>query len=250
MFEVYSDFADVYDELMDNVPYDEWYSYLHTILLDNNIKNGVVVDLGCGTGAITERLAKYGYEAIGVDNSTSMLNIANDKKHENDLDILYINQDMRELELGLNASAIVSICDSINYILDDEDLLTVFKLVKKHLADDGLFVFDFNTKHYYKDIVNNATIAEDREDISFIWDNYYDEENDINELALSLFMKIPESNDLYRKHEEMHLQRGYTLEEIKNLINLSGLKLIACRKAFTSENATEDNERIYIIAKK
>ena len=250
MFEVYSDFADVYDELMDNVPYDEWYSYLHKILLDNNIKNGVVVDLGCGTGAITERLAKSGYNAIGIDNSISMLNIANDKKLENDLDILYINQDMRELELGLNASAIVSICDSINYILDDEDLLTVFKLVNEHLADDGLFIFDFNTRHYYKDIVNNATIAEDREDISFIWDNFYDEENDINELALSLFIKIPENEDLYRKHEEMHLQRGYTLEEIKNLINLSGLTPVACHKAFTNENATEDNERIYIIARK
>lgn len=248
MFESYSDFANVYDELMDNVPYDDWFEYLHKLLTEYNINSGIIADLGCGTGAITERLAKAGYDMIGVDYSVSMLNIANDKKIENGLDILYLNQDMRELELFGTASAIVSICDSINYILEDEDLVEVFKRVNNYLDPNGLFIFDFNTRHYYKDIVNSSTIAEDREDISFIWDNYYDEDNDINELSLSLFIKASDDEPLYRKHEELHLQRGYTLYEIKELLNEAGLTLVAAYNAFTKEEATENNERIYIIA--
>ena len=132
-------------------------------------------------------------------------------------------------------------------------MLTVFKLVNNYLDPKGLFIFDFNTRHYYKDIVADSTIAEDRDDISFIWDNYYDDETDINELALSLFIKehrSDNSNDnLYRKYEELHIQKGYTLSEIKGLINASGLEYITAYDAFTDNPADENCERIYIIAR-
>ncbi|MBQ9609699.1 MAG: class I SAM-dependent methyltransferase [Lachnospiraceae bacterium] len=247
MTEAYSDFAAVYDTLMDNIPYDEWFSYLHELLTEYGINSGIITELGCGTGSITERLAKSGYDMIGIDNSPSMLDIAESKKSDNNSSSLYLCQDMREFELYGTVAACISICDSINYITESDELLTVFKLVNNYLDPKGIFIFDFNTKHYYRDIVADATIAEDREDISFIWDNYYDDENDINELSLNIFVK--ENDNLYRKYEELHLQKGYTLSEIKELIEKSGLKFVAAYDAFTKTPADDNCERIYIIAR-
>ncbi len=249
MSEAYSDFASVYDELMDNIPYEEWFIYLKGLLHEYNIDNGIIAELGCGTGNITELMAKSGYDMIGIDYSTSMLDIANEKKATNSSSSLYLCQDMREFELYGTVAAVVSLCDSINYITEPDDLLQVFKLVNNYLDPKGLFIFDFHPRHYYKDMVADTTIAEDRDNISFIWDNYYDEDENINELYLSLFIKENDTDDLYRKHEEVHLQKGYTLEEMKELVQDSGLELVQAYDAFTHNEATEDCERIYIIAR-
>lgn len=257
MQEAYSNFAACYDELMDNIPYDEWFTYLHSLLKEYKIEDGIVAELGCGTGTITELMAKSGYDMIGIDNSDAMLDIANEKKSVNGSNSLYLLQDMREFELYGTVKAVISLCDSVNYITDSDDLLQVFKLVNNYLDPKGIFIFDFHPRYYYKEIVADATIAEDRDDISFIWDNYYDEDEDINELALSLFVKeTPEGSNtinsdscLYRKYQELHLQRGYTLSQIKELVSQSGLELIAAYDAFTKSEATEDCERIYIIAR-
>lgn len=253
MQEAYSNFAACYDQLMDNIPYDEWFSYLHGLLKEYKIEDGIVVELGCGTGNITELMAKAGYDMIGIDNSDAMLDIANEKKAENGSSSLYLLQDMREFELYGTVKAVVSLCDSLNYITESEDLLQVFKLVNNYLDPKGIFIFDFHPRYYYKKIVADATIAEDRDDISFIWDNFYDDEENINELALSLFVKESESNGddagIFRKYEELHLQRGYTLQEMKALIAASGMELVAAYDAFTHDEASEECERIYIIAR-
>lgn len=249
MTEAYSNFAAVYDQLMDNIPYEEWFCYLHKLLKEYNINDGIIAELGCGTGNITELMANAGYDMIGIDNSDAMLDIANEKKTENDSNSLYLLQDMREFELYGTVKAVISLCDSVNYITDSDDLLQVFRLVNNYLDPKGIFIFDFHPRYYYKEIVADATIAEDRDDISFIWDNFYDEDQDINELALSLFIKENSRDDLFRKHQELHLQRGYTLAEMKELITKSGLDLIAAYNAFTKDDAKEECERIYIIAR-
>ena len=251
MAEAYSNFAAVYDALMDNIPYDAWADYLHSLLVEYDISSGILAELGCGTGNITERMADFGYDMIGIDNSPSMLDIANEKREQNHSSSLYLCQDMREFELYGTVAAIVSLCDSVNYITEPEELTHVFSLVNNYLDPDGLFIFDFHTEHYYRDVVAEATIAEDRDDISFIWDNYYDEEEAINELALSLFVKEPSDSDdnLFRKYEELHVQKGYTLKQMKQMVADSGLTLLAAYDAFTHEPADEECERIYIIAK-
>ncbi|MBD5097751.1 MAG: class I SAM-dependent methyltransferase [Lachnospiraceae bacterium] len=254
MSEAYSDFALVYDRLMDNIPYDEWFNYISLLLEEFNIQSGIIAELGCGTGNITERLATAGYDMIGIDSSPAMLDIAQKKRGANGSSTLYLNQDMREFELYGTVSAIISVCDSVNYILDKKELTEVFRLVNNYLDPKGIFIFDFNTRHYYLDIVADATIAEDREDISFIWDNLYDAETNINELYLSLFIKDNNINyksneNLYRKYEECHLQKGYTLDEMITIVKASGLELVGAYDAFTKNPATESSERIYIIAR-
>ncbi len=113
---------------------------------------------------MTEELASYGYDMIGVDNSEEMLEIAMDKKEKSGHDILYLLQDMRKFELYGTVKAIVSVCDCINYITEEEELEQVFRLVNNYLDPGGIFIFDFNTEYKYKEILGDETIAEEREE--------------------------------------------------------------------------------------
>lgn len=246
----YESFARVYDLFMDNIPYEEWSEYLAGLLREYGIEDGLVLELGCGTGNVTRFLAARGYDMIGVDNAPDMLEIAMEKKAEENQDILYLLQDMREFELYGTVRAAVSVCDSMNYITAPEELLSVFQLVNNYLDPGGIFIFDLNTPYKYREILGEQTIAEDREDASFIWDNFFDEEEGINEYDLSLF--IPEEHEgeiLYRKYEEIHYQKAYELEEIRRLLAEAGLEYLAAYDAFSHEPVREDSERIYIIAR-
>lgn len=242
--EAYSSFAQVYDLFMDNVPYEEWCGYIRELLQEYGIYDGLVLDLGCGTGKLTRLLAEAGYDMIGVDNSAEMLAIAREQGFEQ---ILYLLQDMRSFELYGTVRAVVSICDSMNYILEEEELLAVFRLVNNYLDPSGLFIFDLNTVYKYRELLGETTISENREEGSFIWDNYYDEESGINEYDLTLFIK--EQGDLYRRYEEIHYQRAYELDTVSRLLREAGMELVAAYDAFTREPVKADSERIYVIAR-
>lgn len=245
--DAYTSFARVYDTFMDNIPYEEWAVYLTGLLNEYGVNDGLVLDLGCGTGNMTELLAKEGYDMIGVDNAEEMLEIAMEKREKSGHDILYLLQDMREFELYGTVRAVVSVCDSVNYIDEEEDLTEVFRLVNNYLDPGGVFIFDFNTLYKYREILGDRTIAENREDCSFIWDNYYYEEERINEYELSIFIR--EKENLFRRYEETHFQRGYTLDEMIRMIKDSGLEFVTAYDAFTREAPKEDSERIYVISR-
>lgn len=170
-----------------------------------------------------------------------------EKREKSGHDILYLLQDMREFELYGTVRAVVSVCDSVNYIDEEEDLTEVFRLVNNYLDPGGVFIFDFNTLYKYREILGDRTIAENREDCSFIWDNYYYEEERINEYELSIFIR--EKENLFRRYEETHFQRGYTLDEMIRMIKDSGLEFVTAYDAFTREAPKEDSERIYVIAR-
>ena len=249
--EAYTSFASVYDTFMDNVPYEEWGGYIHSLLCRYGVKDGLVLDLGCGTGTMTEILAGYGYDMIGVDNSGDMLELAMEKRLASGHDILYLLQDMREFELYGTVRAVVSVCDSVNYITEPEELAEVFRLVNNYLDPGGIFLFDFNTQYKYREVMGDCTIAEDRGDCSFIWDNCYYEEEKINEYDLTLFIRegSDDNGALYRKYRETHFQRGYTLEEIRELLSSAGLVFQAAYDMDTGEAAWEKSERICVIAR-
>lgn len=263
--EAYSEFAQVYDLFMDNIPYEEWCDYLVTLLKQHGVSDGLVLELGCGTGNMTEALKRRGYDMIGIDNSEEMLAeaieknmsggtenaAADDRMSEGMKDglkpALYLCQDMREFELYGTVRAIVSVCDSINYILEPEELIQVFRLVNNYLDTDGVFIFDLNTRYKYEKILGEQTIGETRENHCFIWDNYYDISSGINEYILNLFIQGEDGR--YDRYEEVHYQRAYDLEEIRQLIEVSGLRWEGAYDAFTTEPVREDSERIYIIAR-
>ena len=245
--EAYTSFARVYDTFMDNVPYKEWADYLGKILKEYGIDDGLVLDLGCGTGSMTEMLASSGYDMIGVDNAEEMLEIAMEKKVESGHDILYLLQDMQEFELYGTVRAVVSVCDSLNYITEEEELEHVFALVNNYLDPQGIFLFDMNTVYKYQTMIGNTTIAENRDEGSFIWENSYDEETGINTYELALF--IPREDGLYEKDEEVHYQRAYSLEKIKELIGKAGMELLAVYDAYTLEPPKEDSGRLTFVVR-
>lgn len=247
--EAYTDFASVYDELMDNTPYGQWCDNIVNVLGEYGINDGLVLDLGCGTGSLTQLLAAKGYDMIGVDYSEEMLNIACQKREKSGCDILYLNQDMREFELYGTVRAIVSICDSINYLLEDEDVVTCFKLVNNYLDPKGIFFFDFNTNYKYETIIGDRVIAETRDDCSFIWENFYDPEEMMNEYDLTVFVREnKEEPDTFRRFQETHFQRGYTLEEMRGFIEEAGLVFLKAYDADTLEEVTPQSQRIYCVA--
>ena len=240
----YENFARVYDELMDNVPYEEWAQFILNLLQDRKITEGLVLELGCGTGKLMTLLGKVGFDMIGVDNSVEMLQIAKEKTSQ---DFLYLLQDMREFELYGTVKAVISVCDSVNYITKKEELRKVFALVNNYLDPGGLFVFDMNTIHKYRDVIGDTTIAEDREDGSFIWENSYDQEKNLNVYELALF--LPREDGLYEKCEEEHVQRAYSIETIKRMIEKAGMELVAVYDAYTRNPGDENCERLTFIAR-
>lgn len=264
--EAYTDFAMVYDTFMDETPYEQWCEFLmelfrkygaqkddtrqeNSAVMDNlRQERNTVLDLGCGTGTLTELLARRGYDMIGVDLSEEMLRIAVDKRERSGLDILYLCQDMRELELYGTVGAAVSVCDSVNYLLEEDDVVQTFRLVNNYLYPEGLFIFDFNTIYKYAEIIGDTTIAENREECSFIWENTYYEEERINEYDLTIFVR--EEGDRYRRFQETHLQRGYSLKEMRGMVEAAGLLFVDAIDADTHREVTQESERIYIVARK
>lgn len=245
--DAYTGFAAVYDMFMDNIPYGEWCTYLEGILKEYGVEDGLVLDLGCGTGKLTRLLAMDGYDMIGVDISEDMLEIAMEHQAVEGGEILYLLQDMREFELYGTVRAVVSICDSMNYLMEYEDLVQVFSLVNNYLDPKGIFAFDLNTPYKYQEILGEQTIAENREEGSFIWENYYDGEEEVNEYDLTLFIR--EDDGRFRKYEETHYQRAYSLKTIKKALEEAGMVFVEAYDAFTKEPPKADSERIYVVAR-
>ena len=243
--EVYESFARVYDSLMDDVPYREWADRILAVLKEEGIKDGLALDLGCGTGKMTRLMDQAGYDMIGLDTSLDMLQIARENSPE---DILYLLQDMREFELYGTVGAVISVCDSLNYILEEEELADVFSLVRNYLDPGGLFIFDMNTAHKYRDVMGDRVIAEDREQVSFIWYNHYEEAEERNYIDLNLFVR--EEDGRYRKFSEMHVQAGYTYEKIAGLIRQSGLTLVNAFDGYSEKPADDISQRILFVCRK
>ena len=252
--EAYAGFAQVYDLFMDNVPYDEWCAQVVQILREHGIPDGIVADLGCGTGTLTERLAAKGYDMIGIDSSGEMLEKAMEKQLAGGNEkILYLCQDMRSFELYGTCRAIVSRCDALNYILTKQDLVSVFRLVNNYLDPEGIFIFDCNTVHKYETVLSDNTIAETRDIGSFIWENSYDPETRLNEFDLTLYIleegqeDVPAEEQRFRRCTETHLQHAFTMKELKEAAREAGLLWLDCMDADTMVMPDDQTERLLVV---
>lgn len=240
----YESFAAVYDVFMDGVPYELWRDNLITILSRYGIRDGLVAELGCGTGQMTRALAQTGFDMTGIDRSCDMLGIAMEQPTEG---ILYLCQDMRELELYGTMAAMVSVCDSMNYLTKTEDLIRVFSLVNTYLDPGGIFVFDMNTCYKYETLLGDATFAENRDEGSFIWENSYDPKSGLNTYGLTLYIRQEDGS--YDRFEEEHVQRAYRLAEVQEALEQAGMEFIDCLDADTMGPWQETTERMYLIAR-
>lgn len=246
---MYEGFANVYDHVMDQIPYEEWFGKLRKYLKEHGVENGRICELACGTGIMTEKFANAGYEMIGLDMSVDMLALAKMKQEQTGTSILYLNQNMEKMELDGPVNAFISVCDSLNYLLQEEQLASLFQRIDKYLKPGGYFIFDVKTAYCYRNVIGNQTWVEQDEEVSYIWDNYFYEEQDINEYMLTIFRKQPDT-DLYERVEESHYQRAYPLDQLKTLLEEAGLTFVESFDEDMTNPVRENSERIYLIAKK
>jgi SAM-dependent methyltransferase len=230
------------------VEYSRWADYIEEIFRRYAVKPELVLDLACGTGSLTLELDKRGYDMIGIDISPEMLNRAVEKADLSEVSPLWICQDMRSFELYGTVDIIVCTMDSLNYILDMNDMRDIFRLCGNYINPGGLFIFDLNTPYKFEHVFADNLFYEIRDDVAYLWQNRYDPGNKICDFDLTIFVR--ETGDIYKRLEERQKQRAWSYEEIRSAICGSGLELADVFNALTFEKPSQTTERCFYIGKK
>lgn len=240
-------FSNAYDKLQD-ADYNAFFEYYKKVFEKFNIKPELVLDLGCGTGSITVKMAKAGFDMIGVDLSCEMLDIARQKAQDEGCDILFLNQDMTEFELYGTVDAIISSLDSINYIIEDGGLLKLFKLCNNYLNPGGIMIFDINSEYKLREVLGNNTFVSEENNIFYVWQNSFDEDTNICSFYLDFF--VENQDGLYDRFSEYQEERAYSKEEIEENVKKSGLEILGCFGDFDFSAPEKESERLFFVIKK
>ncbi len=245
--ETYKLFANYYDELMQDVNYEEWFEYTEEIFSRFNKKPKTILEMACGTGNLTYYLCKNGYNVTCFDVSSDMLAIAYNKlfKFKN---VNVLSQNMVDFNIYEKFDAVLSICDSINYITNKNDLYKTFVNVHNHLNDKGVFIFDINSYYKLKNIIGNNTFVDENDNLFYAWQNEFDEEKNLSNFYLTFFIKNKDNK--YIRFDEEHVERAYTVLEVKELLKEANFNDIVCYEDFTFNKPRDKSERIHFIAHK
>lgn len=246
---VYKQFASIYDELMKHAPYDQWTKFTEEIIKQYQIPVERIVDLGCGTGEVTIRLGKLGFDLTGIDQSNEMLTIAFNKSIEQGLNIQWLLQDIRKLSGFTDIDVFVCYCDVINYITDLDDVKEVFQRVYHSLKKNGIFIFDFHSIDYVDQFLSDKTFADVTDELTYIWECERGERKGEMFHYLTFFQKVRE---LYIRFDEVHHQRTYPLKDYQRLLENCGFQKINFYADFNLKNdfSEENSERIFGVAQK
>lgn len=245
----YRDFAFVYDELMNEVDYNGWVKYIEDIIKNENAKVQNILELACGTGNLTIPLTKKNYDIAGIDISEEMLSVAREKAEKEGVELVLLQQDIAQLDFDItNLDCVLCACDGFNYITYDDDLENVFTKTYELLKEDGIFIFDISSFYKLSTILGNNMYGENRDDIAYMWQNYFDDEENLVEMELAFFIK--DEFEKFERFEEVHQQRAYTEDEILDMLKSSGFKNIKVYGDFTFEAPKQDSQRIFFVCKK
>lgn len=245
----YERFAYVYDELMQDVPYEKWLLIVTKKLEQYHVEGKRLLDLACGTGSITIKLAQQGFDVTGADLSDEMLFIAQEKASSLGLSIPFFQQNMVELE-GLGHFDCVTIfCDSLNYLQHENDVIQTFKHVYHHLNAKGLFLFDVHSIYKMEQIFANHTFAVNDQEVSYIWNCFSGEEPYSVEHDLSFFVRDTKTG-LYDRFDEFHYQRTYLVEKYTEWLKEAGFELLEILADLEEAPLQQETERVLFVARK
>lgn len=245
----YETFSFYYDALTENVDYPARAAYLDG-LVQKYLRSGgkVMLDLACGTGTLTEEMAKCGYDMIGVDYSEGMLGQAMEKKIEQQLPIQYVCQDMRELELYSTVDATICTLDSLNHLPGFEDVETVFRKVWEFTEPGGVFLFDMNTLYKHRELLGSQVYVYETDEVYCVWENALCEDDCTVEITLDLFQLCEDGR--YRRTQEQITERAYVPEQVTASLEKIGFHVLGVYHADTEEPLRPDSERMIVIARK
>lgn len=246
MNEQYTYISQVYDQMIE-IDYSRWGNFIKNYFIENkvDIKNKSCLELACGTGNMTLELKKLGFSVTAVDISEDMLGVAEKKIRQKNYNVNFINGDMTEINFNKKFDNVFAFCDGYNYILEEDDILKSFNMVYNHLVDGGSFIFDISTKNKLINIIGNESFTLNREDLCYIWDNYY--EKDLIEMYISFFVK---EGELYRRFDEVHFQKAYEINYIKRALENIGFESVKIYNDYENLPVEESSLRAVFIAKK
>ena len=243
----YTKFARLYDSLMNrDVDYEKWADYIEN-LFDKYDKNpNLVCDLACGTGNFTLPMSKRGYEMIGVDRSFDMLSIARDKANDMGLDAMFLEQDLKNLDLFGSCDAFLCMIDGFNYILNPNSLFRIAKRIKTcFLEPDGIFIFDLSSEYKLKTYIGNNTFIHDGDEVFYAWENKFYENTKMCEMYLNFFVK---EKQRYHRFGERHLQHAYSEKEIKKIFLAAGFSKVDAYSPLSFDKPKPEDMRIVFVA--
>ena len=246
---MYSAFAGFYDELPGNISYAERANYFDSIIKEFKTEGPILLDLACGTGSLSVELSRLGYDVIGVDNSADMLSVALEKKYEAEQDILFLCQDMTELDLYGTVDTTVCALDSINHVTDPKQVREIFKGVSLFTVPGGLFLFDVNSPYKHRQVLGNNTFVYDCDSVYCVWQNEFEEETDTVHISLDFFAYDEESNS-YTRSSEQFSERSYEPQWLEALLDETGFDLLAVYGDDSREAPKEDTQRLIYVARK
>ncbi|NMB45229.1 MAG: methyltransferase domain-containing protein [Firmicutes bacterium] len=276
----YEVLAGYYDQLMDEIDYDYWCDYVLSLVEPavacqdpvtvvagrirqqsaavDQVKPLRVLDLACGTGQFAYRLRQRGLDVTAVDVSSEMLAVAEAKTRSMDLDVRFVQQDMRSLELPASYDLVLCLCDSLNYLLEPDDLAAAFHNVVRVLEPGGQFVFDINTEHKLAAVYGDNTYAADLGEYAYIWQNEYQPDTKLCYMDLTFFIPVAEIGDegeprqtgLFERIMESHVQRAFSPELVGSLLTTVGLEVLGQYDDLTLVSPKPTTERITFHCRK
>ena len=241
----YGRFALFYDSLM-QADYDKISNRIDSLVMEFYNKRGILLDLACGTGTLCEKMAKMGYDVVGVDTSQEMLSVALDKKYDSGLPIQYLCQDMRKIDMFGTIDVTVCTLDSINHLACKEDVFETFKKVSLFAEPEGLFIFDVNTPYKHKFVLADNTFVFENDDVYCVWQNFLNDDNSVD-ISLDLFEKDGES---YFRASESFSEISIPLDEIKNMLCESGFEVLGVYDGYENREVSDNSERAVFVARK
>jgi SAM-dependent methyltransferase len=245
----YERFAYLYDELMRDVPYENWVHFVKEKIEKYGVNGKSMLDLACGTGELSVRFAKEGIHVTGVDLSSDMLSVARTKSENKGLSVPLYQQDMSQLE-GLGQFDVIGVfCDSLNYLPSEEAVIQTFLNIYHHLKTNGIIVFDVHSLYKMNHIFMDETFTLNEDHLSYIWDCFPGEYPNSVEHELSFFV-LDEQSGKYDRFDELHYQRTFSIEQYSDWLKQVGFSILEINADFETKAPKEDSERIFFIATK
>ena len=242
----YGALAASYDRLTNDVDYEGWVDFAHTILDKEGLKVRTVADLACGTGSATRLLAQRGYRVTAVDLSEDMLTEAMDKCSDLENLPTFVHQNLAQLRLPRAVDMAVCFLDSLDYILNPDDCAAAIRQTYRALNPGGIFIFDVNTPEKLRAMDGQVFLDED-DDVYCVWRGEFDDETNICSYGMDLFQR---EGEVWVRSFEEHQEYAYSVEQLTRFLKDAGFTRIEVWADRQFCAPREGEQRVWFKARK